>query len=886
MQNPHSFAGVPPPGFPPMLFPTSNGMVPRPPPGLVPPPFGVNPMFAPGGVRPLLAPAAVPPLTASKPDSTEQSQWSEHRTPDGRIYYFNKLTNQSSWEKPEDLKKEPEQNLETCPWKEYKTEDGKVYYHNIITKQSSWTIPKELEEIRNKSSENKKNEKTFLPTRVEPQNTEVSLTPPQMSVTNNNTPSLADSCDNSNSNSNLLENLSSESNNKTKTAAFFSDKDFQNLTKAELLDYFKEILREKNISSSSSWENALKNIGNDPRFERFRTHPERKQFFNDYKVQRMKEEKEEVKNKIKKAKEQLETFLKTTDRMNSMINYRYACDLFRDNELWKLVPETDRREIFEECVHELAKKEREEAKQLRKRNMRVLSDIMDSMMQITYSTSWQEAQQLLLDNQTFAQDQDLLAMDKEDALIVFQEHIRQLEKEEEKEKLHELKIQERNQRLNREAFLQLLDELHHSGTLNSLSKWATLYHKISTDPRFELMLSQYVSGSTPLDLFKIYVEDLKARYEDEKHIIKEIIKTQNIVITPNMEYSEFVNLFSEDARSANLDAGNVKLVFEKLLTKEREKYREEQKEKLKSRKKRDSEFLLLLSNLPFSLDENSTWDDVRPHIQNKPAFDKIESEKERIELFDAAMKSMMETCQHHHNKTSQQGHRCAHSGSSKLRSVGENSRSHKHKSSKKPLPHRSSSASSFSSFENDSREASLSSRSSSESISPLPSFHDDDRYPRKSKPSSKRSVYDSPSDSRRQKRSRSNNRHSPYSKHQSSSHRQRSKASNRSLSPEFIDKTPPSPSSDQHIKSSSRLVRDQYSKDSRRRSPPIECRDSKRLKVGRAFGQITFLNIVLFYQESSKRTNPSKSAIELEEELKLEELVRQKSALLRQLEQS
>ena len=32
------------------------------------------------------------------------------------------------------------------------------------------------------------------------------------------------------------------------------------------------------------------------------------------------------------------------------------------------------------------------------------------------------------------------------------------------------------------------------------------------------------SGSTPLDLFKFHVEDLKARFSDEKKIIKEIMK--------------------------------------------------------------------------------------------------------------------------------------------------------------------------------------------------------------------------------------------------------------------------------------------------------------------------------------------------------------------------
>ena len=40
--------------------------------------------------------------------------------------------------------------LSQCPWKEYKTDDGKVYYHNVNSKESSWTIPPELAELQNK----------------------------------------------------------------------------------------------------------------------------------------------------------------------------------------------------------------------------------------------------------------------------------------------------------------------------------------------------------------------------------------------------------------------------------------------------------------------------------------------------------------------------------------------------------------------------------------------------------------------------------------------------------------------------------------------------------------------------------------------------------------
>ena len=57
-----------------------------------------------------------------------------------------------------------------------------------------------------------------------------------------------------------------------------------------------------------------------------------------------------------------------------------------------------------------------------------------------------------------------------------------------------------------------------------MSLWMDLYPSISQDVRFSSMLGQ--SGSTPLDLFKFYVEDLKARFHDEKKIVKEILKVR------------------------------------------------------------------------------------------------------------------------------------------------------------------------------------------------------------------------------------------------------------------------------------------------------------------------------------------------------------------------
>ena len=94
------------------------------------------------------------------------------------------------------------------------------------------------------------------------------------------------------------------------------------------------------------------------------------------------------------------------------------------------------------------------------------------MSKVTYRTTWQEAQRLLLDNVDFVNDTELqsndsfscmifpsmypfysIDMDKEDALIVFEDHIRELEKVHEEEVEGQRKFIRRTNRKNREAFL-------------------------------------------------------------------------------------------------------------------------------------------------------------------------------------------------------------------------------------------------------------------------------------------------------------------------------------------------------------------------------------------------------------------------------------------------
>jgi len=576
--------------------------------------------------------------------------WTEHKAPDGRTYFYNAATRASSWEKPDSLKTPAELELSKCPWKEYTSDAGKIYFHNVETKESVWTIPPALAELKDKLKQDDPKAAAAEPL-AKGEKSNGSSAP---GVEESTKPNIAkEASDKSAMEAAMAATLASmgapsttkeDSNSAvdkdaSETRVVFKDK-------KEAMDGLKDLLRERNVPSTANWEAALKLINKDPRWEYLCKLTEKKQVFNAYKIQRQKEEKEEARLKAKKNKEDLEEFLMTNDRITSTMKYFRCDELFGETTVWKNVPEIERREVFEDSMVNLAKKEKEKAKQLRKRNTNRLTDILDRMTNIKYNTTWEQAQQMLLDNPAFADDDDLLAMDKEDALIVFEDHIRQLEKEEDVEKDKERKRQKRHQRKNRDGFIELLDELHEAGKLTSMSLWVELYQAICADNRFAHMLGQ--PGSTPLDLFKFYVEDLKSRYTMEKKVIKEILREKNYELKASTTFEEFATMICEDNRSATLDAGNVKLTYNSLLEKAEAKEKERVKEESRKLRKLETNFRTLLAKLP--IEPTTPWETARPQLEKEPEFEAISQEYERARIYKEFMKDLEESCMHSHTK--------------------------------------------------------------------------------------------------------------------------------------------------------------------------------------------------------------------------------------------
>ncbi|RLU23079.1 hypothetical protein DMN91_005357 [Ooceraea biroi] len=600
--------GIPPPGavtgfpsatpniassFVPPIMPTAP-FIPPPslppgPPGIMPPQFSIPP---PGFTFPITAAAppepgviaassqitapGIPPPSplGNGPDATaamsvsateKKTDWSEHKAPDGRTYYYNNITKQSLWEKPDELKSSNELLLSQCPWKEYKSENGKVYYHNVTTKEIQGEVSYVFSNIVPVAMQHLSPNVPTVSQTSTPEPGGKSAIEQAMAATlaaiNIPTPPAKPDEDS---------NSAKGSTNDSRTSTPEPKMQFKD--KKEAIEAFKELLRERDVPSNATWEQAVKLIQNDPRYPQMKKLNERKQAFNSYKTQKLKEEREQERLRLKKAKEDLEQFLLDNDRMMSTTKYYKCEELFGNLEVWRAVGDSDRRDIYEDVIFNLAKREKEEAKQLKKRNTKRLAQVLDTMTEY------------------------------------------------------------------------LLDELHEQGKLTSMSLWVELYPMLSADLRFSAMLGQ--SGSTPLDLFKFYVEDLKSRFHDEKKIIREILKDKNFEVQVNTTFEEFATVVCEDRKSATLDAGNVKLTYNLLLEKAEAREKERVKEETRKFKKLETGFKNLLKTL--NVDYQMTWEDVRTKIEEEPDFKAITLESERIRIFKEYQHELEESCSHHH----------------------------------------------------------------------------------------------------------------------------------------------------------------------------------------------------------------------------------------------
>ena len=476
--------------------------------------------------------------------------WTEHRNASGRVYWYHSVTQQSVWEKPQELKNPLELALAELGWKQYES-NGKPYFVNDSTKETVWEIPNEVRAKADQAAAERIKAEAKAGTavaNVQPAAIAVNGGSPVVPMDPANMQLAAPGQFGPGGGSFTPAGPAGPNNLNTHV-----DLDFN--TKDEAERAFFEMLRKYNVTPAWTWEQVLRTTVTDPYFKALRSLGERKAAFEKYCEDVKRREREAKEKSLERNRPAWRTALGRLSEgdygMKSWWSWDHASRAIRDAvpDVWHMSRHDEEREtLWREYMDELARKEEKRQQEIRQGNIEKLAAILNKL-DIDLGVKYNDARGMVRNSPEWIEDTQLQGIEPLDFLIVYEESVKKSEQEAEKLK-HKAKVERQRQiRKNREAYIALLDDLKRDGKIRAGSKWKEVYPLIRDDERFIEMLAN--PGSTPLELFWDAVDDLDYKIEEDSRIIENALHERTggtFKVTPDTTFEEFDSKISDHPR--------------------------------------------------------------------------------------------------------------------------------------------------------------------------------------------------------------------------------------------------------------------------------------------------------------------------------------------------
>ncbi|KAJ2767005.1 U1 snRNP protein [Coemansia nantahalensis] len=590
---------------------------------------------------------------ADQPAAASAAQWAEHTSADGRVYYYNKTTRVTTWEKPDALKSPQERQT---VWKEY-SKDGRTYWYNPETKKSTWTRPAEM--AAPASGEDAASRPQDLPASDKPQDPLAG---------NNQQPSAsADTRGGEQAaavpapvaaqappgRKRSLRRLSADAFDEPKAAR----REFRTAEEAEAA--FVEMLRRHKVGGDWTWEQALRAVVNDPDYRSLRTLPERKDAFSRYVDVTSQIEQEQLQKEQQQQRDALFALLDTLP-ISEHTRLRKVEHLAADHEALRAIPaRSHRARLFGEYMDERLKDLGDVRRQVRRQLTREAAEFLGD---IPVGAKWDDIKTRLLDrfgdqlmpvlstNDSRRVPMDAVyyfvhgkggAVDPEaglsmlDLMDVYDAAIADAEKRESEQRQKEKAAVARRERQSRDAFRGLLEE--HSTQFTPSSTWSEFYPQIKQDPRYTAMLGQ--AGSTPLELFWDCIELLSDDYYRHRKSLECAMRDHGFQMSPNTTLGD-VREFA--AKHCDVPEHCMEYIHEQLVIKARRRVEEEEERAQRHWRRLVDDFKYALHDLDPPLAPDAGWDKELPRISVLPEFKGVGDEAACRAAFDAVVEHRRE----------------------------------------------------------------------------------------------------------------------------------------------------------------------------------------------------------------------------------------------------
>ncbi|KAI1337452.1 hypothetical protein F5Y15DRAFT_417920 [Xylariaceae sp. FL0016] len=547
------------------------------------------------------------------------SSWQEFKSPDGRSYYYNSITKVTQWTKPEDMMSPAERALANQPWKEYTAEGGRKYWYNTETKQSSWEMPDAY--------------KKALGYDTTPSSTPASSTPfapPNASYQSSGYDQQRDHRD-------ALPESRQLTYGDPRAQAFVpASNEPEYATSEEAEAAFTKMLRRNGVQSDWSWEQAMRATIKDPQYRAIKDPKDRKAAFETYCYDMVIQDKERAKDRLTKLRADFGTMLKSHPDIKHYTRWKTARPIIEGETIFRSTNnEEERKQLFEDYIVELKKSHMESQSSLRKSAMDGLIDLLPKLNLEPY-TRWSEAQGMLKATAPFQNEEKYKTLTNFDILTAFQNHIKTLERT-----FNESRQEQRNKKLrierkNRDAFVELLQELRRVGKIKAGTKWNSIYPLIENDERFTSACGQ--AGSTPIDLFWDVVEEEERALRGTRNDVLDVLDDNRFEFTPKTTFEEFIAAIKNDRRSANIDRDILMLIFERLQEKKSNKRSEEDRHAERQQRRAVDDLRSYIKHMDPPVLPDDTWEKIRPRLARAPEFQAVASEDSRRGAFEKVLR--------------------------------------------------------------------------------------------------------------------------------------------------------------------------------------------------------------------------------------------------------
>ena len=383
---------------------------------------------------------------------------------------------------------------------------------------------------------------------------------------------------------------------------------------------FWEILKERRVTSKWTWEEALRAIITHPNYKCIPTLQERKASFQRYCEAMRVVEEEEARLQSLAIKEAFKALLASDPQITSDTKWSQVVDKHGRVEAFVAVPSSrERVQLFEEYQSELRRSELENVWAKRKAATNQIQELLKNMnisldLKRGKFPDWFEIKDKLIGT--------IPDVDPVEYFLTFEEHCHELLKEFQASRRAEKQAELLKELEYREAFIGLLKELKESEEITPFSTWTSIYPLFKDRSEYKNLISIYLYGSSPIDLFYDLLDKIQETYENDRSKISEYFKTEFMTtesIKLPKQFTSFTQ-FKETIKTAlGLEGVHVKFAFIQLYG----------PDAMISDRNRINAYKHLLKHLNPPIRMSETWDEVKTRLKGKEEYENVFSEEDR-----------------------------------------------------------------------------------------------------------------------------------------------------------------------------------------------------------------------------------------------------------------